>query len=114
MGQDPGFQDALNQAAKANLHALSVQGNPAGSPNAWNQTLTDVFQRFAYPALQNYRNMNSNAGGISNLQTSVPQIAMNSINSEKGVWDAVGAGAADIFNPAKRMTLRDLMNMQVG
>lgn len=114
MGQDPGFQDALNQAAKANLHALSVQGNPAGSPNAWNQTLTDVFQRFAYPALQNYRNMNSNAGGISNLQTSVPQIAMNSINSEKGIWDAVGAGAADIFNPPRRMTLKDLMNMQIG
>jgi hypothetical protein len=114
MGQDPGFQDALNQAAKSNLHALSIQGNPAGSPNAWNQSLTDLYQRFSYPALQNYRNMNSNAGGISSLQTSVPQIAMNSINSERGIYDAMGAGAADIFNPPQKITLKDLMNMKVA
>ncbi len=103
MSSDPGYRDALDQTTKATLHGLSVQGNPADSPNAWTQTLSDVNSKFAYPALQNYRNMNANAGGIASLQTAAPGASNNAINSQAGVYNALGAGAADIFNPPKSL-----------
>lgn len=99
MSQDPGFTDALNQAGKASMHALSTFGNPAGSPNAWAQSQSDLYSKFAYPALQTYRNQNANAGGISALTTAAPQASTAAIGSQAGVYGAIGGGIADIFNP---------------
>ncbi len=99
MENDPGYMDALNQASKATLHGLSVNGNPAGSPNAWAKSLSDNYAKTAYPALQNFRNTNANAGGIASLQTSAPGFDTGAVNAGKGVFDAVGGGINDIFNP---------------
>jgi hypothetical protein len=99
LANEPGYMDALNQTSKATLHGLSVQGNPAGSPNAWNQTLSDINTKFSMPALQNFRNMNANAGGIASLQTSAPGFDTGAVNAGKGVFDAIGGGLNDIFNP---------------
>lgn len=99
MANEPGYKDALDQTTKATLHGLSVTGNPAQSPNAWNQTLTDINSKFAFPALQNFRNMNSNAGGISSLQTAAPAAATGAINAQGNIFNAIGAGVNDIFNP---------------
>lgn len=104
MTQDPGYQDALDQTTKATLHGLSVNGNPAGSPNAWTQTLSDVNSKFAYPALQTYRNTNANAGGISTLGTAAPGADTNAVKAGQGVYDSLGAGAANIFNPPQRLS----------
>lgn len=114
MSSDPGYQDALDQTSKSTLHGLSVQGNPAGSPNAWTQTLSDVNSKFAYPALQNYRNMNANAGGIASLQTAAPGASNNAIASQGGVYNALGAGAADIFNPPKSLAQQLAEMRQMG
>ncbi len=110
MNMDPGYTDALNNATKSFLHKASINGNPADSPNAWDQTLTDINSKFAYPALQDFRKMNANAGGIANFQTAAPGIDTAAINAGRGVYDAIGAGAADIFNPPRTLTdvLRDL------
>lgn len=98
MANEPGYKDALDLTTKATLHGLSVNGNPAQSPNAWDQTLTDINSKFAFPALQNFRNMNSNAGGISSLQTAAPAAATGAINAQGNVFNAIGAAGNDIFN----------------
>lgn len=99
MANDPGYQDALDASSKATLHGLSVQGNPAGSPNAWSQSLADNYAKTAYPALQNFRNTNANAGGIASLQTAAPAAATGAIGAQSNIFNAVGAGMNDIFNP---------------
>ena len=103
MANDPGYTDALNAASKATLHGLSVQGNPAGSPNAWNQTLSDVNAKFAYPALQNYRNQNAATGGIASFSAAAPAAATGAIGAQGNVYNAIGGGLNDIFNPPKSL-----------
>jgi len=99
MTSDPGYQDALDQVTKAMLHKLSVTGNPAGSPNALQQILHDVNAQFAYPALQQYRQLNAGQGGIIPLTSAAPQFANAAIGSQGNVYNALGGAAADIFNP---------------
>lgn len=103
MQNDPGYKDALDQTTKSFLHKASIAGNPADSPNAWKQTLSDVNSSFAYPALQNYRTMNANTGGYSSFNTAAPQVATQAAGSGGNVWNAVGAGVSDIFNPKRSL-----------
>lgn len=103
MEGDPGYKDALDQTTKSFLHKASVTGNPVDSPNAWTQTLKDVNSSFAYPALQNFRTMNAGAGGLANMTPAAINAGAASINAGRGVYDAIGAGAADIFNPPKSL-----------
>jgi hypothetical protein len=116
MSQDPGFTDALNQAGKASMHALSTFGNPAGSPNAWAQTNQDLFSKFAYPALQAYRTGNAAAGGISALTTAAPSATSGAIGSQANVYNAIGGGISDIFNPTPTLaqTLAQYTRMMRG
>jgi hypothetical protein len=99
MANEPGYQDALDQTTKSFLHKASIAGNPADSPNAWTQTLRDVNAGFAYPALQDYRRMNANAGGLSRFADAAPGVATGAIGAQKGVYDAVGYGLGNVFNP---------------
>lgn len=107
MESEPGYKDALDQTTKSFLHKASVTGNPVDSPNAWMQTLKDVNSTFAFPALDNYRRLNAGSGGLAALTSAAPGAATRGIDAEKGVYDAIGAGAADIFNPRK--SLADLL-----
>lgn len=107
MENEPGFKDALALTTKETLHQLSPGGNPVGSPNAWQQTLKDVNAKFAYPALNEYRRVNAGAGGLAALTSAAPGAESSAINANKGVYDALGAGAADIFSPPK--SLSDLL-----
>lgn len=104
MENDPGYKDALDQSAKATLHGLSVTGNPAGSPNAWSSSLSDLYQKTAYPALKDYRTTNAGAGGMTTLTAAAPAAANSGINADANIYNAVGAGAADIFNPKPSLT----------
>jgi hypothetical protein len=99
MANDPGYTDALNQASKATMHALSVNGNPVGSPNAWGRSLQDLYEKTAYPALNTYRNQNASTGGIASFSAAAPGAATGAINAEGNVFNAVGGGINDIFNP---------------
>lgn len=103
MENDPGYKDALNQSAKGTLHGLSAQGNPADSPNAWAASLSDLFQKSAYPALQNYRTTNSNAGGISSLQNTAPELQAKAIGSNSNIFNAIGSGVSNVFNPPQTL-----------
>ena len=103
MENDPGYKDAMDQAAKAAMRALSVNGNPAGSPNAWGAALQDLYQKNAYNALQEYRRMNAGAGGMAALTSAAPSMTGNAIQAQGGVYGGLGAAAADIFNPPKSL-----------
>ena len=104
MSDDPGYMDSLNQSAKAATHAMSIGGNPAASPNAWTQTLQDLQQRTAYPALQQYRNQNAATGGIANFSSAVPGAATTAIQSQSAAPNVLSAGLSDIFNPKPSQT----------
>lgn len=104
MSDEPGYQDMLNQTSKGILHGLSVQGSPADSPNAWKASLNDLYQSTAYPALQEYRRGNANAGGLSRFAEAAPGAASNAINAQHNIFQALGYGVnktADIFSPPK-------------
>ena len=107
MANEPGYKDALDQTTKSFLHKASIAGNPADSPNAWMQTLSDVNSQFAFPALNEYRRLNAGTGGLATLTAAAPGAATSAIGAEKGIYDSIGAGAADIFNPPK--SLAELM-----
>ena len=104
MANEPGYADALALTTKETLHQLSPNtGNPSMSPNAWEQTLKDVNAKFAFPALDNYRRLNAGAGGLAALNSSAPGADANAIKAQGGVYDALGAGVADVFNPPKSL-----------
>ena len=107
MGQDPGFTDSLNQASKANLHALSTGGNPALSPNAQFQNTSDLYSKYTYPALQTYRNTNASAGGLAALSAGYPQSQTNAVNAGGTVASNLGGAVGDIFNPKSANPLMD-------
>jgi hypothetical protein len=113
MANDPGYTDALNAASKATLHGLSVNGNPAGSPNAWSTSLQDLYAKTAYPALQTFRNQNAATGGIASFSAAAPAASTSAINAGSNVFNAIGAGVNDIFNPKPSLaeTLADYKRM---
>lgn len=114
MSNDPGFQDALNQSAKGTMHALSAGtgANPFGSPNAWGASLQDLYQKNAYPALQQYRNQNALSGGVANASASAPNIFGQAINAESQVGAGTAGAVGSIFNPPS--SLQDLLRQLRG
>lgn len=105
MANEPGFSDALALTTKETLHQLSPEmGNPAGSPNAWAQTLKDVSAKFTMPALNEYRRLNAGAGGLASLTAAAPGAESAGIKAQGGVYDSLGAGLADVFNPPRSLS----------
>jgi len=118
MANDPGFTDALNQASTGIAHALSVNnGNPYGNPNALIEGNKQIFNTFAYPALKDYRITNANTGGLSSMNLSTgANLETNATNANANIYNAVGAGLANVFNPPKSSaeTLADLLRTIQG
>lgn len=112
MASDPGYQDALDQSSKATLHSLSVNGNPAGSPNAWAQSLQDNYQKTAYPALQQYRSTNAAAGGLGTAAAAAPGLATSAIGANGQTMANLGGAFRDVTSDTS--TLADLMKKLKG
>lgn len=112
MASDPGYQDALDQSSKATLHSLSVNGNPAGSPNAWAQSLQDNYQKTAYPALQAYRSTNAAAGGLGTAAAAAPGLATSAIGANGQTMANLGGAFRDVTSDTS--TLADLMKKLKG
>lgn len=114
MANDPGYTDALDQSSKATLHALSVNGNPAGSPNAWSTSLKDNYEKTAYPALQAYRNANATTGGFSSAgsgATTIPGIGTNlpaGATAGSGIGTQAGSNTATAAIGQSGTTMADL------
>ena len=112
MASDPGFTDALDQSAKATLHGLSVNGNPAGSPNAWAATLDDLYKKNAYPALQQYRGQNAATSGIANFNAAAPGAQTGQLQANANIFNGIGSAIGNVTNPAP--TLADIMRQFRG
>lgn len=104
MASDPGYQDSLDATAKATSHALSINGNPGQSPNAWAATLKDVYDKTAYPALQQYRNQNAATGGTANFSTGAQDTAVGAIGAGSNIFGAVGKSIANVTNPPQTLS----------
>lgn len=131
MEKDPGYTDAMAQASKATLHGLSVNGNPDGSPNAWAQTLKDLYDKTAYPALQQYRSNNATTGGYAGYNAAGasapgytasafgnPNVAGDTsaaaIGANSNIFNSLGKGLANVTNPTQNLSLADLAKMFNG
>ena len=90
-------------------------GNPAGNPAALSEILDRLYKGTAYPALQNYRGLNANAGGIASGTAAAPGLDTAAINAKTNIYGAIGGGIADVFNPPKSLAQQfaDLRRMGV-
>jgi len=112
---EPGYKAALDQTTEAFLRKASMQGNPADNPGAWAETLKGVNTSLALPALYNYRNQNAATGGYGAFNSAAPGAATGAIGAQGNVYNAIGAGAADLFNPRPApITLNDIYRASRG
>lgn len=106
----PEVQLPIQQGTNILARSLSTQGNPAGSGNAL-QELQNYSTNALYSRLGQEKDRLAGFGGLTAYNQAAPGAAANAINAKKGVYDAIGAGAADIFNPAQSNSLYDLYRM---
>lgn len=116
MDNDPGYKDALDQSANAMLRRLSVKGNPGDSPTAWNQTLQNLYQTTAYPALQNYRQTNASAGGLADFTPAAINASGTEIAQRGRVFGELGGAVGDVTNPPSSLAdiFRDFTRRRSG
>lgn len=95
----PGVQIPVQQAADIRARALSTKfGNPALSPNA-EQDLNNYTANSLYSRLGEEKDRLAGFGGLTFYNQAAPNAATNAINSQGNEFNALGAGASDIFNP---------------
>lgn len=105
----------IEQAASINARALSTGGNPIGSGNAMQQmndfTATKLFSR-----LGEEKDRLAGFGGLSSYNAAAPGAASNAINANSGVYNAIGAGVNNIFNPTPTLaeTMADFKRLSQG
>lgn len=99
------FEGPGKAALDANLRALSIHGNPAGSPWAI-ATANEA-------ALRDWRNAVSGFGNLGlGGQGLQAQATGNSINADTNVYNAIGAGLGQLTNP--QPTLEQLIRQLSG
>ena len=103
----------VQQGTDMLARSLSTRGNPTGSGNA----LTEL-QKYSsgqlFDRLGQEKDRLAGFGGLSAYSGAAPQAATNAINSSANTYNAIGAGAADIFNPKQQTSLADLMRLMKG
>jgi hypothetical protein len=93
---------------------LSVQGNPAGSGNALHE-IQNYASNQLFGRLGQEKDRLAGFGGLTAYNAAAPGAATGAVNAQRGVFDAIGAGAADVFNPRpKPISLSDIFNMSRG
>ena len=112
----PGYSGALDTASQSILRQLSAQnGNPYGNPGGLIEANKSIVSGTALPAIQNYQNQNANAGGLGALASAYPATQMSATQAGSGALNALGASAADVFNPKPQsITLADLLKGMKG
>jgi hypothetical protein len=113
----PGFTESMDTTTDTLLRRLSAKdGNPFGSPGGLAEIQKYVTGNVALPALNEYRRLNAGAGGLAALTAAAPGASSSAVGAERGIFDAIGAGAADIFNPPRTLEdiLRDMRRVGIG
>ena len=92
----------VQQGTDALARALSVQGNPAGSGTALQELQNYATNQF-YGRLGQERDRLAGYGGLTAYNAAAPGAASSAVNAQRGVYDAIGAGTADVLNPPRGM-----------
>src|SRR3546814_17426197 len=101
----PGYQQSLDTTTDTLLRRLSAkEGNPFGNPGGLTEAMNYINGNLALPTLDNYRRVNAGAGGLAALTSAAPGAATSGIDANANLSNAIGAGAADIFNPPKSLS----------
>lgn len=103
----------VQQGTDMLARSLSTRGNPTGSGNA----LTEL-QKYSSGQLADRlgqeKDRLAGSGGLSSYSSAAPAAATNAIGSSANTYNAIGAGAADIFNPKPTNSLADLLKLMKG
>lgn len=102
----PEVKIPVQQGTDALARALSIQGNPAGSGTAL-QELQNYASNQIFGRLGQEKDRLAGFGGLSAYNQAAPSAAGAGIAANKGIYDAIGAGFADVFNPPT--SLADLL-----
>lgn len=94
----PEVRVPVDQGTSSLMRSLSTQGNPFGSGNALQQGQSYASDQL-FGKLGQEKDRLAGFGGLSSYNQAAPQASTNAINSSSNAWNAVGAGANNIFNP---------------
>lgn len=108
----PRVTSAVDQGTSAMARALSARdGNPTGSGRAL-QEMQNYATNSLYGQLTNRENQLANFGGLSNFNAAAPSANLASVQQTGNMYNAIGAGINDIFNP--QPTYLDLIKAMKG
>ena len=108
----PRVTTAVDQGTNAMARALSAKdGNPMGSGRAL-QELQNYSTNSLYGQLTNRENQLANFGGLSGFNAAAPQANLASVQQSGNMYNAIGAGINDVFNP--QPTYMDLIKAMKG
>lgn len=108
----PRVTSAVDQGTSAMARALSARdGNPVGSGRAL-QEMQNYATNSLYGQLTNRENQLANFGGLSNFNAAAPSANLASVQQTGNMYNAIGAGINDIFNP--QPTYLDLIKAMKG
>lgn len=103
-------QKPVQMATDIMSRSLSTQGNPTGSGNALQQ-LQSYSADQLFGKLGQEKDRLAGYGGLANYNAAAPAAAANAGASSSNVYNALGAGIADIFSPPRQYgSLYDLIN----
>lgn len=91
-------QRPVQQGTDMLMRSLSTQGNPWGSGNALQQGQDYATNKLA-GLLGQEKDRLAGFGGLSSYNQAAPQASNEAIKSSANAWNALGSGAANIFNP---------------
>lgn len=94
----PEVQVPVQQGTDMLARSLSVKGNPIGSGNALQQ-LQGYSADQLFGKLGQEKDRLAGFGGLASYNAAAPSAASNAIGAEGNVYNAIGAGFADVFNP---------------
>jgi hypothetical protein len=104
ISKEPGYQNAMDTTMNTYMRAASAGnaqgvagGNPFNNPGAFMESQKYLAGNLALPYLQNYRSGLSSSGQLG--LGPAAQFGGNAIQSQGGVYDAIGYGLGEVFNP---------------
>ena len=95
---------AAQEGLEAVLRRLSVNGNPAGSPYSQSLALGSLYDKYGQE-----RDRLAGFGGLTAYNSAAPGAAATAIGSTSNTYNALGAGAADLFGARKQRSLAEIL-----
>lgn len=93
---------AAQQGVNTVLNKLSIGGNPSGSPYKQQLAVDSLWNDYGRE-----RDRLAGFGGLTNYNAAAPSLDAQAVNSQGNMYNALGAGLNDIFNP--KTSLADLL-----